>query len=197
MLESLIVFGKVFGLLILLFIGVMILFVYPVNILYKNEKLEPKGDTSKIFIGTSIFFAVIMILLYYYYHISNNYMCNISSYFDCLKNDSSLGIYILLFIHLLLVLTLNLTFINKLKEIIKSKKLDTYLFLFASVSIFLVLFNYRVYENIFSNETLIYLQMRILLYVIVYSPLYSFLLINYVLNLNRRKKTKKKATKKK
>ncbi len=197
MLESLIVFGKVFGLLIILFIGVMILFVYPTNLLFKNEKLEPKGDTDKILIGTSIFLAIIMILLYYYYHISNSYMCNISSYFDCLRNGSSLGIYILLLIHLILIIVFNLAFINKLKEVIKSKKLDIYLFIFASLSIFLVLFNYKIYENIFDNETLIYFQIRVLLYLIVYSPLYSYLLINYILNPVKRKKIKKKVTKKK
>jgi magnesium-transporting ATPase (P-type) len=197
MLESLIVFGKVFGLLIILFIGVMILFVYPTNILYKNEKIEPKGDTDKILIGTAIFLAVIIILLYYYYHISNSYMCNISAYFDCLNDSSSLGIYVLLFIHLALIIAFNLAFINKLKELIKSKKLDMYLFLFASGSIFLVLFNYKIYENIFENEILVYLPIRMLLYLIVYSPVYLYLLINYILNPTKRKKSKKKVTKKK
>jgi len=195
--ESLIIFGKVFGLLIVLFIGVMILFVYPTNILYKSEKFEPKGDTGKILIGTSVFLTIITILLYYYYHISNSYMCSISSYFDCLSKGGSTGIYILLSIHLLLVLIFNLAFINYLKEIIKSKKLDIYLFLFASGSIFLVLFNYKLYENIFTNEDLIYFSIRVLLYAVVYSPLYSFLLINYILKPNAKRKNNKKIMKKK
>jgi magnesium-transporting ATPase (P-type) len=190
-------FGKVFGLLIFLFIGVMILFVYPTNILYKSEKFEPKGDTGKILIGTSVFLTIITILLYYYYHISNSYMCNISSYFDCLSRGSSTGIYILLSIHLLLILTFNLAFTNHLKEIIKSKKLDIYLFLFASCSIFLVLFNYKLYENIFTNADLIYSHIRLFLYIVVYSPIYSFLLINYILKPNEKRKSKKKIMKKK
>ncbi len=197
MVESLILFGKVFGLLIVLFIGVMILFVYPTNILYKSEKFEPKGDTGKLLIGSAIFLTIITILLYYYYHISNSYMCMISSYFDCLSDGNSIGIYILLVIHLLLILTFNLAFTNHLKEIIKSKKLDIYLFLFASGSIFLVIFNYRLYENIFTNEALIYFPIRLLLYIVVYSPLYSYLLINYVLKPNKKRKPKKKIMKKK
>lgn len=197
MVESLIMFGKIFGLLIFLFIGVMILFVYPTNILYKSEKFEPKGDTGKILIGTSVFLIIITILLYYYYHISNSYMCSISSYFDCLSRGSTTGIYILLSIHLLLILTFNLAFTNHLKEIIKSKKLDIYLFLFASGSIFLVLFNYKLYENLFTNADLIYFPIRLFLYIVVYSPLYSFLLINYILKPNKKRKPKKKIMKKK
>ncbi len=197
MVESLIMFGKVFGLLIILFIGVMILFVYPTNILYKSEKFEPKGDTSKILIGTTIFLAIITILLYYYYHISNNYMCAISSYFDCLNKGSSIGIYILLFIHLILIVAVNLAFTNSLKEVIKSKKLDIYLFLFASASIFLVLFNYKLYENIFTNAALIYFPIKVLLYIVVYSPLYSYLLINYILKPYQKRKSKKKIMRKK
>jgi len=197
MVESLIMFGKVFGLLIILFIGVMILFVYPTNILYKSEKFEPKGDTGKILIGTTVFLTIITILLYYYYHISNSYMCSISSYFDCISKGSSIGVYILLSIHLFLILIFNLAFTNYLKEIIKSKKLDIYLFLFASGSIFLVLLNYRLYENIFTNEALLYFPIRVLLYIVVYSPLYSFLLINYILKPNLKRKSKKKIMKKK
>ncbi len=197
MVESLIVFGKVFGLLIVLFIGVMILFVYPTNILYKSEKFEPKGDTGKILIGTTVFLTIITILLYYYYHISNSYMCNISSYFECISKGSSFGIYILLFIHFILILTVNLAFINHLKGIIKSKKLDIYLFLFASGSIFLVLLNYSLYENLFTNEALLYIPVRVLLYIVTYSPLYLFLLINYVLKPNEKRKSKKKIMKKK
>lgn len=194
--EYFILFGKVFGLLIVLFIGVMALFVYPTNILYKNEKIDPKWDTKKFFAGSIIFLVIITGLLYYFYHVSGNYMCNISKYFDCIDGKYSIGIYVLILIHLALIFAYNLFFINRLKDIIKSNKLDIYLFLFASSSIFLVLFNYEVYENIFSNMALVYWPVKILLYLVVYSPLYAYLTINYILKPKEKQK-KKRVTKKK
>lgn len=191
------IFIKVFGLTVILFLGVLGLFVYPTNRMYEKEDLEPRGEPNILLIWSSIMLAFITVLLYFYYHLGNSYLCSISSYFACAEKIN-IAVYVLMFIHLLAIFIFSLFFTNKLAEVIKSKKLDIYLFAYASLSIFLVLFNYQIYEVLFKNEKLLYLFVRIFLYLVTYAPIYSFFIITlFVSPIKIEKKKKKKKDKKK
>lgn len=195
------IFIKVFGLTIILFLSVLGLFVYPTNRLYENEDLEPRGDTNILLIWATIMLTLITSLLYFYYHLGNSYLCSVSSYFSCAESFS-IAVYVLMLIHLLVIFVFSLFFTNKLIEVIKSKKLDIYLFAYASLNIFLVLFNYQIYEVLFTNQNLLYFIVRILLYLVTFAPVYSFFIITLFVSpikIERKKKKKKdkKKTKKK
>ena len=161
------IFIKVFGLTIILFLGVLGLFVYPTNRMYEKEDLEPRGEPNILLIWSSIMLAFITGLLYFYYHLGNSYLCSISSYFTCAEK-LNIAVYVLMFIHLLVIFVFSLFFTNKLVEVLKSKKLDIYLFV------------------------------RIFLYLVTYAPIYSFFIITlFVSPIKIEKKKKKKKDKKK
>lgn len=191
------VFFKVFSLLILLFSLIILFFIYPTNLLYNNEKIQPKGETNQLLIGSFILVMIINVLLYLYYHANTGYLCSISSYYDCINSNGTFVIYILLFIQSFTFALFNVFFINKVKEVIDTKKLDLYIFLFSSASILLTLVNYKIYENIYSNASLIYNISMLLVIMVTFEPVYLFLLINVILKPKKQiKKKKRKSIKK-
>lgn len=191
------VFFKVFSLLILLFSLIILFFIYPTNLLYNNEKIQPKGETNQLLIGSFILVMIINVLLYLYYHANTGYLCSISSYYDCINSNGTFVIYILLFIQSFTFALFNVFFINKVKEVIDTKKLDLYIFLFSSASILLALVNYKIYENIYSNASLIYNISMLLVIMVTFEPVYLFLLINVILKPKKQiKKKKRKSIKK-
>ena len=103
------IFIKVFGLTVILFLGVLGLFVYPTNRMYEKEDLEPRGEPNILLIWSSIMLAFITVLLYFYYHLGNSYLCSISSYFACAEKIN-IAVYVLMFIHLLAIFIFSLFF---------------------------------------------------------------------------------------
>ena len=190
--EFLYLFLKIFGLLIVMFILVMIFFVYPTNILYNNTEYKQKGDAGLLLIWSIIVICLINSLLYYYYNFGTSYLCTVTKYISCSPGSSYIAVYVLLFIHLLITFAFSYLFTNKLYEDIKSKKLDIYLFSYATLCIFLTLLNYKIYNNLYLNQNILYLFVKILLYLVTFSPIYSYLIINLVIKHKPKKKKKKK-----
>lgn len=195
MIDTFFMFFQIFMVLILIFVGVLLLFVLPTNMLFNNTKFESKGDSFKILMGSFLFLVVVSIMLYFYYHLGNNYMCNISKYYECLGDNFTFGVYLLFIIHYFLILLFNICFINALKDVIYSKKLDIYLFIFATASICLTLFNFSVYELVINDMSLLYLFVRVILYILLLSPLYTYLLINILIKPKKEKVIKNKKSK--
>lgn len=190
--DILFIFFKLFSMLILLFLAIIFLFIYPTNILYNNEKIESKGETNELLIGTFILMIVIDILLYLYYHTNSGYLCTISSYYECTNSSGFFAIYVLLFIQSISFILFNVAVINKIKEIIVTKKLDWYIFTFSSISILLTLLNYKIYANIYANAALIHIIPLLLVIIVTFAPTYLYLVINLVLKPKKVKKKKKK-----
>lgn len=192
--DILYLFLKIFGLLILMFALVMIFFIYPTNILYHNEEYKPKGEPDVLFVWGIIIVCLVDSLLYYYYNFGTSYLCTISKYWVCSSRISHLAVHVLLLLHLAVSVAFSYLFTNRLVEYIKSKKLDAYLFSFATASIILVLINYNIYDNLFLNRNILYFNVRIMLYIVTFSPIYSYLLVNLFLKRRPKKKKKNKKT---
>ena len=192
-------FLKVFGLLILMFLGVMAFFVYPVNILYTNEKFTSRGDARLLFIWGIIFVALIDCLLYFFYHYGTSYLCTVSKYITCSSSVNVVAVYMLMFIHIIVNFGFAYLYMNYLFTFIKTKMLDSMLFMYAFIVVLMIIVNREIYGVLFSNINIIYYFVRGLLYLVVLSPLYTFLVLALLskIDFKKKKKVKKKVEEKK
>ncbi len=192
-------FLKVFGLLILMFLGVMVFFVYPVNILYTNEKFTSRGDARVLFIWGIIFVALIDCLLYFFYHYGTSYLCTVSRYITCSSSVNVVAVYMLMLIHIIVNFGFAYLYMNYLFTFIKTKMLDSMLFMYAFIVVLMIIINREIYGVLFSNINIIYYFVRGLLYLVVFSPLYTFLVLALLskIDFKKKKKVKKKVEEKK
>ena len=192
-------FLKVFGLLILMFLGVMGFFVYPVNILYTNEKFTSRGDARVLFIWGLIFVVLIDCLLYFFYHYGTSYLCTVSRYITCSSSVNVVAVYMLMLIHIIVNFGFAYLYMNYLFTFIKTKMLDSVLFMYAFIVVLMIIVNREIYGVLFSNINIIYYFVRGLLYLVVFSPLYTFLVLALLskIDFKKKKKVKKKVDEKK
>ena len=192
-------FLKVFGLLILMLLGVMVFFVYPVNILYTNEKFTSRGDARVLFIWGLIFVVLIDCLLYFFYHYGTSYLCTVSRYITCSSSVNVVAVYMLMLIHIIVNFGFAYLYMNYLFTFIKTKMLDSVLFMYAFIVVLMIIVNREIYGVLFSNINIIYYFVRGLLYLVVFSPLYTFLVLALLskIDFKKKKKVKKKVDEKK
>lgn len=183
-------FLKVFGILVGVFALVMIFFVYPTNVLYNNEKYKIKGEPGLLLIWGVIVLCLINSLMYFFYNYNSNYLCTVTKYIGCGPGTNHIAVYSLMIIHILTYFTYSFLFVNRLYEDIKTNKIDKYLFIFATTCIFFTLLNYNMYGTLYVNRGIMYIPARILLYLSTFSPIYSYLAVNYLVKIEIKKKKK-------